>query len=372
VTHPVEPGPELTTARVRGGPSPWLVAVVALAVLGSVVYIGVSGHDSTPTHTANPATSQPVAQLPAPTPVRANLAPPWIVTPGFPGAAVLGSNPSAARPHQYLGAELEIAGIATLAVLTTPEPGRLHAAYKVPLPVPVDAANLRLVDVTDEQPQLATYGTWSIPLDVFHGGVNQDSVIGAFGPTVLVQSIRPPDPAADPSAPAIARNGYGIQVTAERQDDTELLYLDLSLGSGPDYPDETYKVTATAGSGHFAADHEQSLPGHIRGEILIANSVRAAKVALKITAVSISKARPQTAVVATDKLAMPKAANYPTGDPTIEIVVAAQHSHAEFPGILMAGYQLRLLFTYDGYQRALFYDLQINPTFPGAPSATAQ
>jgi hypothetical protein len=377
VTLPREPDPqpELTTSPVRGGPSPWLVAVIAVAVLGTVIYIGVSGRDSTTTPLS---TQRPVvAVAPQPTPTSSstpiqNAAPAPQVAAAYPGIAV-SSNPSTPAPSEYLAAKLDVGSFSALAELTTAENGHYHAAYSVPLPVPVPTGDLSLVDVINQQPSLANFGTWQVPLDVFHGGVNQDSVIGAFGETVLVQRIRPPDPTAAMGTPDIERNGYTIQVAAERQDNAEQIAVDVVVGPGPLVPNEHYIVKAQAGSRSFVGHIQDQLPGHIRGEILFPGAFRPNSVQLVVVAVSDAKHGLHKYPVVNSPVALPALSDFPDG--TLSTEVSAPPVDVEpgfvfgFPLIVDAGYQLHLVSTFNGGNRVIFYDLQVNTVFPPRPAA---
>lgn len=357
---PREPQPELTTARVRGGRSPWLVAIVALAVLGGVVYVGVSGHSAAPTATSSPQPALAAQPQGTAVTVQAPVAP-EIERP-YAGPVDVGSNPSALRPQKYLGAKLDIGQFSALAQFTSTDADHLHAAYSVPLPAPVDSAELTIVDVIDQHPSLATYGTWSIPLDVFHGGVNQDSVIGAFGPTVMLQRVRPPDPTVALGGPDIERNGFSIEVTAQQKDDAELVAIDVALGPGPQFPDETYRLVASAGRKQFVGRIRDSRPGHIRGEIFLPKSFQGDSIVLTLAAVTRSGGHTATATVSTSSVTLPDRSQYPNGVSTSDLSQPAAGRKTGFPGIEQVGYQLHVVASFDGPGRGLFFDLQVNPT----------
>ena len=221
-----EPQPELTTSPVRGGASKWLVAVIAVAVLGGAIYIGINGKGTSPAPGSAPAPIVAVASQSTP-PAQEGVPE---LNASTDRVSALGQ--PTARPHTYLAVRLSIDGQPTLAVLTEQTPKELHAAYRIALPARATSAQLQLIDVIDDKPGLAPYGDWNVSIGTFHGGGDLDLIVDSFAPTVLVSYQQSPDPSASPSASPLSIDGYTIQVTGQRHQDTETLSVDVALGHG--------------------------------------------------------------------------------------------------------------------------------------------
>ena len=352
-----EPVVELTTSRT-GGRSAKLVALGIAIVLGGFVYVGVSGQNSAPSRTsAAPAASFPVvAQQPSGAPALTDVPAPA----SFPQIPPVDATYKLDASHT-LGAGLTIGASYEPAYFAEIDAKHLHAEYLVPLPVPEPFGTLELVGMGGGAGPATTYGTWRIALGTFHGNVGTDSVIGAYAPTLLVTDQRPADPAADPAGPTLMRNGFRIDVTGAEQIGNEIINVRVELGDDAAYPSETYNVVASAGRHHFSAATVESLPGHLRGEILFATSLTARRVVLELTATPAGAPRRQARVVLMHRLDLPVAKDFP-GPVQPEVITAARATAGtSATGIVTNGYTLTLLTTFDGGRRAIFWDLVINP-----------
>jgi len=249
-----DPPPELTLSGTGGGRTKWLVAIVALAILGGVVYIGISGQSAAPAST--PAAAVAVATESAgPS-----------VTP-FPNDQVVSirANPTAPVLYQYLGTGLTLNGRGTLAVLDPVGPDAYRGTYRIPYPLLASSAELDLDAVTASvsHDDLDYLGHWTFPIISVGQGAGPpiialDTVGGGTDQALTTSEFQ-----------RLATNGFHLTATIQGQADAALMTIDVAINPSAAVPDATYTLVLDPHPPGLAIELESVGNGVYDGELLI-------------------------------------------------------------------------------------------------------
>jgi hypothetical protein len=236
-----DPVPELTTTRT-GGRSAKLIALAVVVVLGSVIYIGISGQSGSPESSASP-TSLPVAAATT----RATAHP-------LTEVESVRADPTAPVLYQYLGTGLSLNGHETLAILDPVAPNQYRGIYRIPYSLVTPTADLEFAAVTASvsHDELDRLGVWTFPLNSVHPGA---------GPSTVVLDVSEPSrvqPVTDPTFSRLATNGYHITVTTSNEVDGGLMTIDIAVNPDQFVPDESYSIAAGPSGGRFNVQLGQS------------------------------------------------------------------------------------------------------------------
>ena len=344
---PPEHAPEVTATKVSTGVSPRLIALGLAVVLVAVVYIGVTGQGP-----GSAATAAPTDQLTAGRPATSPAVP--TIPAQYPGVAQILDREGAGSSSVGLGMSLNMASESALAALTDDGPNQYHAAYRVPLPVPATDATLELVSLAGG-PLSETYGRWIVPLTVF----DASSAPGAL----LIDDVRRPEPDSPLAASTpLFRNGYRLQVGGERNAKGGQLNIDLTIGTDPVWPVESYDLTALGGIQQFTGRSEEVGPGQVWGEIVFPDSFTGRKVDVDLAVIPSDAPSAGAVIVATYEVDLPRPNEYPNGVRTQDVSAGPSLGGSEL-GIQANGYRLKLIGAFDRTARVLFYELDVNPMY---------
>jgi hypothetical protein len=341
-----EPQP-LTTSRT-GGRSARLIALGIVALLGTVIYVGASGQSKPTASPPAPVAlaSPPEATEPAPIP---DL--PTGNSPAKPGPGFHVVEGPADAPRSRVATIMSIAGQAVFAATNEVDVGKLQVSYVVPLPTSVPEATIDVVQVDELSSRADNYGTWSIDLGVFHGGVNEDSIIQSFAPTVLLALDRQPDSAPSPDAPDIARNGYHIQVTGKRDGIAEIVAVTLLVDRGTISATDQYEVSTQVGGHPVNAGLSNVEPGRIETQIVFPTSLRARHLTVVLRGTRLSSPSPARSELDTITIDLPSRTHYPAGE------IAAHGGAPADPngvtGLERTGYYFAIKYTLVDNRRAV-------------------
>jgi hypothetical protein len=213
------------TTRIGSGVSARLVALVAVMVLGGVVFVAVGSRPPARDPAARPSFS-PLAQATPMPPIGPTDGP--TATPGRP----LHGRPSRPRvPTILLGADAfavisQIEGQTYLHVLQEHEPGRLSGEFRAPfLEWDADGYTLELAQLWTRDERRRNYvalGSWQVDLRPL---VPEN----ASGTTILRETV-----AARPrqrNVPRLVNSGYAITVHVESRGRYGMVFVDVSLGT---------------------------------------------------------------------------------------------------------------------------------------------
>lgn len=270
------PNDELTTTRLGGGRRAWLVALAALVVLGSFVYLGLTGPTTTPRGTPKPNPSTAVAE------VTTRPAPP---TPNLNEVTSIRADPTAPQHYQYLGTGLTLNGHGTLAILDPIGPDQYRGIYRIPYALAGPTARLEFDAVTASvsNDDLDRIGTWNFPVDQIRSGACCPSV------TVLDTAEAPQDKTISiPDFSRIATNGYRLTVTIQNESDAALMTIDVTVNPDPNFPDESFAFNIGAPDHPFVISLGAFAPGSYDGQALIPSALMDTTVTGSLTALPLS------------------------------------------------------------------------------------
>jgi len=236
-----DPVPELTTTRT-GGRSAKLIALAVVVVLGSVIYIGITGQSG------SPQTS------PVPTPLPIAAATPRATAHALTEVESVRADPTAPVLYQYLGTGLSLNGHETLAILDPIGPNQYRGIYRIPYSLVTPTADLEFAAVTASvsHDELDRLGVWTFPLNSVHPGA---------GPSTVVLDMSEPsrvEPVTDPTFSRLATNGYHITVTTSNEVDGGLMTIDIAVNPDQFVPDESYSIAAGPSGLRFNLQLDQS------------------------------------------------------------------------------------------------------------------
>jgi hypothetical protein len=213
-----DPAPELTTTSIGGARRAWLIALGALVVLGSVVYLGLSGPSLSPQRSPTPA-SPAVAAAATPVPARrVSFDPNQVVS--------IRADPTAPVLYQYLGMGLTLNGHGTLAILDAIGPDQYRGMYRIPYALAAPTARLEFDAVTASvsHDDLDRIGSWDLALGPINSGLCCPSV------TALDTTQPPQDRTlANPDFSRIATNGFRLKVTTQNEANAALMTIDVTV-----------------------------------------------------------------------------------------------------------------------------------------------
>jgi hypothetical protein len=206
----------LTTTRIGGGRKAWLVALGALVVLGSVIYLGASGKSvplATPPKPTQPAVAEITARPAVPTGTPLDLT----------QVTSIRADPTAPVRYQYLGTGLTINGRGTLAILDPVGPDQYRGIYRIPYALKAPTAHLEFdaVSASVSHDDLETIGTWDFPIN---------SISGPGGPpTVVLDTGGQPQEGTvtNPDFTRLATNGFRLNVTTTNEADAAFMTIDI-------------------------------------------------------------------------------------------------------------------------------------------------
>jgi hypothetical protein len=290
-----EPSPDLTLTGTGGGRTKWIAAVVALAVLGGVIYVGISGPSAkAPANSPNPAVAVgptvPSSPLPTATP--------------FPNDEVVSirTDPTAPVLYQYLGTGLVMNGRGTLAILDPVGPDHYQGVYRIPYPELADSASLELDAVTASvsNDDLDHLGHWTFPiLSVGHGAGSPVIALDSNGGQTN-QTLTNPD------FSRLATNGFHLTATIQGQADAALMTIDVTINADQYFPQEHYSLTAGSGRQLFGFELENFGPGGYDGQALVPSNVLGKTISVTISAVPLSDLTSSPLAVGTWSLYIPR------------------------------------------------------------------
>ncbi|MEX2546617.1 MAG: hypothetical protein WD830_02365 [Chloroflexota bacterium] len=197
----------LEVARVGGGGSARLGALVVVGVLVAVLWVGLSNRPGTvPASTPARTSAQPVAVAsapPTPTPRR--------TAPAFAYA---------------VGATIE--GVKYVAAFDELRPGYLSTTLRVPLPVNARSGILTITELwaSDFRNSSRAVGSteWPLPLDPFFSTIR--------GPELVIDVAMPARPNRDDVPPRV-RGGFTLNVYAENDLLFGILSIEVLLNPNP-------------------------------------------------------------------------------------------------------------------------------------------
>jgi hypothetical protein len=230
-----DPKPELTTTRIGGGRRAWLIALAAVIVLGSVIYLGLSGPAVSPPRSPNPASPALVAAATAVPARRMSFAPNQVES--------IRVDPTAPVHYQYLGTVLTLNGHGTLAILDAIGPDQYRGIYSIPYALAAPTAGLEFDAVTTSvsHDDLDRIGSWDFPIGPINSGLCCPSV------TALDTTEAPLDKTlANPDFSRIATNGVRLVVTTQNEADAALMTIDVTVNPDQFFPNASYSVRATS------------------------------------------------------------------------------------------------------------------------------
>ena len=255
---------------------------------------------------------------------------------------------------------MTIAGQAVFAATSEVGVGQLQASFVVPLPVSVPHATIDVVQVDELSSRADNYGSYSVPIGSFHGGVGQDSIVEAFAPTVLLDVDRQADPAQSANAPDIARNGYHIQVTGQQLAGKEVIDVTLNVDRGIIFASEDYQVAAQLNKRPITAALANVDPGRVTGQIVFPATIRAGSVEIELSGIpQVAPSLGRTSV-ATFVVPLPPPDRYPTGTTAIDEVVDANPDG--LTGLQRSGFRITITYSLANNRRALEFVVTIDPT----------
>jgi hypothetical protein len=224
MTDDREPAPELTTTHLGGGRNAWLVALVAIVVLGAFAYVGVTG----------PATTQSTPQ-PKPSAAVALASPTAPPTPNLNEVISIRTNPTAPLLYQFLGTGLALNGHGTLAVLDSVGPDQYRGIYRIPYALVAPTARLEFDSVTASvsHDDLDQIGAWTVPLNSVVPGDSAPVIVLDTSEGRLSKTLSNPDFAR------LATNGYRLTVTLQGQPDALQMTIDIAVTPDQFVPDES-------------------------------------------------------------------------------------------------------------------------------------
>ena len=195
-----------------------------------------------------------------------------------------------------------------------------------------------------------------MPLAVF----DSNSAPGAQ----LIDDVRRPEPGSPLAAKTpLFRNGYRLQVGAERNADGGQLNIDLTIGTDPVWAAESYDLMAFGGSQQFTGRSEVVGPGQVWGEITFPDSFNGRKVNVDLAVLAPDAPGDGRVIVATYEVDLPKPQRVSQRRAHTGRVRRPRLAAAAIFGIVANGYQLKLIGAFDRTARVLFYELDVSPTY---------
>ncbi len=223
------------TQRTGGGVSARVVALVGVAALLGLVWLGASDQPS------EPAATDALAAFATPTPSASEPSPEPTLSPSIDPSPA--PQPSSTRPGTGSGGGViplrygplgEDAFAVTvwlrerfyMSVLREDESGHLAAVMRLPLFNDMPKTRLQLIQLwtRDDRPPLAEVADYRIDL-----GLLLDDAQAQW---VLIDSTRNPRPRRA-NAPRLIREGYQLQVTTQVKPDHALLLFHVRVGDAP-------------------------------------------------------------------------------------------------------------------------------------------
>jgi hypothetical protein len=214
----------LETTRIRGGASARLGATVLVAVLGIVVWVGISGRPAP----VVPASLRPeVAQVASPSPsaiAQSTATTEPMISPTPEPAVTPRASPAFPATYGY-GVVATLGNRQYMALLNETEGGNLSGVFRVPIPPPATNGTLELAQVwsTVSNDGWVTINTWDLLLGSLSAASGREYV-------VLDRSVRPHRTL--PNAPAPVNRGYKITVRAQSGISPGVVSVDILLGPG--------------------------------------------------------------------------------------------------------------------------------------------
>jgi hypothetical protein len=255
-----DPVPTLTTTRT-GGRSARFIAVAVALVLGTVVYVGVTGqHGPLPPVEPNPSDVALVPTL-SPSPQSSPLD----------HVVAVRADPTAPNLYQYLGTGLTIEGHGTLAVMDGVGPDQYRASYQIPYEQIPSRAHLEFDSVSSavSHDDLDRLGAWDFVINSVGPGGGPRVIVLDTGGGPMGKSLSNPD------FNRISTNGYRISAALEGRQDAALMTIDVTVGPDMYFPSESYGLrfgpdgsSTTAQFETFAAggfDATETIPRSLYG-----------------------------------------------------------------------------------------------------------
>ena len=326
--HDANQPPQLTTTHIGGGRRAWLVALLALVILGTFVYLGLSGGSSvlapksTPTAPALAAVPTPVT---GPTPV-ASYDPNEIVS--------LRADPAAPVLYQYLGTALTINGQGILAILDPVGPLAYRGLYRIPVSQSAPTARLEFDAVTASvsHDDLDRIGEWTFPINsIAHGSGPPVEVLDTGG-NATAGTLTNPD------FNAVLANGYRLLVTTQNEGDAALMTIDVIVNSDLGFPDETFSMLA--GPNDYGFGLERFQPGGYDAKVPIPSSLFGQTLSLALIASENSGPATATTRIGTWTLDIAKRIRDAGTTHPLEVHVDGRPITDSDPQILGSGYDL--------------------------------
>jgi hypothetical protein len=213
---PSEPdeGSQLEVARIGGGVSAQMGAVVVAVVLVAVVAVGILGRGPAAPSGAALATQTPAASVAAAASVSADVRP------------TLQPRPEATPYRDAYGIRLQVGKVSYLTTLDQLGVDRLSAVIRVPFPATEQDATLQFNQLwADQQVQTTSLiNRWRVPLDAL-SNPSRDA-------TVVLEVDGPAQPRLLNVSPPL-RRGYHLTVYASNDLLFGLLSIEITLGPKP-------------------------------------------------------------------------------------------------------------------------------------------
>ena len=242
-----EQPPQLSTTRVDGGRRAWLIAFAAVVVLGTFVYLGLSGGRSV---FAPRATSTLPAVAALPTPI-VGPTPDTAIDPNE--IESLRADPTAPLLYQYLGTALTINGSGTLAILDSIGPDEYRGLYRIPVSRTAPTARLEFDAVTASvsHDDLDRIGQWEFPINSIAHGTGTPVVVLDTGGASTTGTLSNPD------FNRVLTNGYRLTVTTQNQGEAALMTIDVTVNQNLPitFPGETYSMVVGPNNFGFALEN---------------------------------------------------------------------------------------------------------------------
>jgi hypothetical protein len=319
---------ELTTTPIGGGRRAWLIALAALVVLGTFVYIGMSGGSSSvvpnasPTAPALAAVGTPVA---APTPL-VSYDPNAIVS--------IRADPTAPVLYQYLGTALTINGRGVLAVLDPVGPRAYRGIYRIPVSQAAQTAQLAFDAVTASvsHDDVDRIGQWTFPISSIANGTGAPVVV------LDTNGAGPQNALANPDFNSVLNNGYRLTVTTQNQGDAALMTVDIVAHPEQPFPDETYSMIAEPGDYGFAL--EMFRPGGYDANVPVPPTLFGQTVPLTLVVSESSGPAIATTSIGSWTVDIVKRARDAAGASPLDIHVDGRPISNSDPQVLGGGYDL--------------------------------
>lgn len=339
-----EPVPELTTTRVGGSGRAKLIALAAVVVLGSAIFLGLSGR------TATAPKASPVAAVPTAKPGPERTFPPINTVQQI-------RDPNAPLQYQYLGTALTLGGQEFIASLEQQAPRNFYGAYRIPVPWPDDHGTIRLAEMssTVSHDTFDGLGSWDVSLDI----LTRPGSLGA----VVLDAIQLPTPTmiVNSTVSRIMRNGFRITARLEHQGDHDVLAISVYVGVDPQLPNEDYSLNVHAGTQDFDSQLQAVEPGRFNGVVVLPDGFKASSLAVQVNAIPMADPLLGAVPVGSWRMVLAPTNDVAVGQEIFNVSVAPAKVGPGQAQIVANGYTFTADYSALNGSRVISFELTVHP-----------